>query len=129
MINAMEFTIKFDRNIDKNIHYISPGGYSVNGKQFDFMDYEGSIDGDKLHCTVHNFDKDLFEEAAEDNYTSLSLSDFRKGFDEFFIYTGEYDDAEIIPKEILNLTVYFDNGTSNTFRSNVLKSATEAIGY
>lgn len=129
MIDAMEFTIQFDRNIDKNIHYITPGGYSVNGKRFDFCNYEGYVYGDKLHCVVHNFDEDFFKESSENKkYKSLTLNDFRIGFDEFFIYTGEYDDAEIIPKQILDLTVYIE-GNGNTFKDKVLESATNAIAY
>lgn len=129
MIRKMEFTVRFDRKIEKDKHYISPGGYSVNGKRFDFCAYEGCIDDEDptlLHATVHDFDEEFFKESNE-HAKNLTVSDFTKGFDEFYIYTGEDDEPEIIPKEVLALTVYCDDQKSHTFKSKVLESATKAL--
>lgn len=132
MIRAMEFTVRFDRKIEKDKHYISPGGYSVNGKRFDFCAYEGCIDNEDptlLHATVHDFDEEFFNESNE-NAKELTASDFLQSFDEFYIYTGESNEPEIIPKEILSLTIYYDYGKNiieRSFGKSVLENATKAL--
>lgn len=105
----MYASIKFDREIDPSAHYISPGGYDMTfsgGLQicFDFMDYIGEIDTqDKsvLHCEMRNLDIDSFP-------SSKLLEDFSgeiTDINEFYIYTGEYDDLQINLAEILSLNI------------------------
>lgn len=97
---GMEFTLTMDRQIEKDKHYISPGGYEMNGKKFDFMDYEGTVIGDnKIFCRLRQPDEDM-EEITEDDI---------KPFKEFYVYTGEGDDEEINPVAISGLTFIFND--------------------
>ena len=96
-LRYMEFAVEFDRPVDKTKHYISPGGYELNGKPFDFCAYEGEIIGSNIvHFVVSDFDYDY----ANENNTKLRKVDLTREFTEFYIYTGEHDDPEIIPTKI-----------------------------
>lgn len=112
MITSMHADILFDRPIDKEKHYISPGGYSIitnDGKQidFDFQSWYGTIDAKNprlLHAEMENVDTDCFPDAANLEAAVRNM----KGFKEFFIYTGEYTvDGDISPIGISN--VIFEN--------------------
>lgn len=101
--------IKFDREIDKKIHYISPGGYAmkVKGKiyEFDFCDFYANVDEDDptvLLCEMRNLDTDAFPQAAEFEKVCNQVEEIT----EFFIYTGENTDAEIHPVDILRLDLW-----------------------
>lgn len=101
-LTSMEFTIRFDRPITKE-HYISPGGYSINSKSFDFLDMEGYKQNDyEVEFHVHSFDKECYD-------SIITKDDIKKPFDEFFIYTGEYDEPEIMPIEIKDLVFTFND--------------------
>lgn len=99
--------ILFDREIDKEKHYISPGGYEVrlkNGKTvaFDFMDYEGIIsESDRriLKCNMRNLDVEAFPDSR-----TLKPQDIQE-FTEFFVFTGEDSEPEIHPVKILSLAM------------------------
>lgn len=87
-------------------HYISPGSYTFvsNGKsyQFDFFASEGGIDKDNPKVVhYHVFD---FDEEYSDNMDDFCADALEK-IEEFFIYTGEYDDSELIPVRIKNLSI------------------------
>ena len=103
--------IKLDREISKG-HYISPGGYEMcfeNGKttQFDFLTYEGKISGDRMELEFWHYDLDD-ESFPESNWLRASVSPI-VAIPEFFIYTGEFDEPEIYPTELLELRLYNDN--------------------
>lgn len=98
--------IRFDRKIDLNRHYISPGGYEMTagGKtyQFDYMDYSGRVLPDRrdvLECEMHNLDTVSFPEAAGFDPGQLEK------INEFFVFTGE-EEEEIHPVELLELSFY-----------------------
>lgn len=105
-------SIRFDRPIEKDKHYISPGGYDIrfqaeNGEeidiQFDFEDYEGSIsdkDPHVLECVQKNPDYSVFSEIY---YITEYMLRHIVSVSEWFIYTGEDDEPEIIPVEIFNV--------------------------
>ena len=106
-------TVEFDREIDPDKHYISPGGYEArfdDGRilQFDFEDYEGGRqrgNSKVLEWVQKNPDTDSFKEIENFNY-----KDFEKhfeGFEEFFIYTGEAGEPEINPVKALDVTLEF----------------------
>lgn len=105
-VTRMVMDIKFDRPINPDRHYISPGGYTMKCKgqsySFDFMDYESSVDKDDptiLHAEVSHLDKDYSNDMSKFNSKKL------ENIEEFNIYTGEYDDPEILPLKILSLTI------------------------
>lgn len=108
----MYFSVKFNRPYDSENMYVSPGGYCVNGKEFDFIntycDYE---DG----CNVVDFEVAGFDfEYAVENNGVPTMEDFVKNnWSEFFIYTGELgEDEEVNPISVENLKISFSNGHS-----------------
>lgn len=104
--------IKFDREIDVEKHYISLGGYEMtfvddhglNPKTsgFDFFTFTGTIDEEDptvLHCDMYELDVDTFPRASFLEHFSGNITKIN----EFYIYTGEDDDPEINPVELLSL--------------------------
>ena len=110
----MEATIRFDRNIEPAQHYISPGGYEMtfsNGKtvEFDFMDFEGAIsveDPTVMLFEVGYLDTDCFPDAEFLETFTGSITEIS----EFFVYTGEDNEPEIYPVELIELRMYNNNG-------------------
>lgn len=107
----MSFTLEMDRPIIRDKHYISPGGYSLrfsglNGLkevQFDFNDYEGTIRNEKyLDCIVWGLDTVSFRNSTE--LVSL-LRNRSYDWGEFFVYTGESEDAVINPIKAFNICI------------------------
>jgi hypothetical protein len=103
----MFFSILFDRDIDKDRHYISPGGYEMvfGGKsvQFDFCEYSGYVDENNrrlLHCEVRDPDYDAFPGLK--HLTSDDLKNLTE-VKEFYVYTGENGDPEIKPVKVTSL--------------------------
>lgn len=105
----------FDRAIDKNIDFISPGGYEVKmdeGEyiQFDFVDYYANIDDDDksiLHVECRGLDIDSFPEAG-----IIAMSDVAEHIVEIvecFIYSAAIEEIEIedgiIFKKILEWSI------------------------
>jgi len=110
----MSMTLTMDRPIDKDKHYISPGGYEfiVNGQsvQFDFCDSIGYIcyfNPCKIEFVVKNLDLDSFPNAEillrKENIEAISR------IEEFFVYTGETDEPEINVVSIDSVTFSCDN--------------------
>lgn len=107
-----ELSIKMDRPIIPMRHYICPGGYEVetnDGKtyRFDFLASEGYVnqnDNTIIDFFLYHSDTDSFPEMAElENH----LNEIVK-IVECFVYTGEYDDPEIKPVEILHFSIFTD---------------------
>ena len=108
MIFRMCADIKFNRPINAEKDYISPGGYEIktNGKtvQFDFEDYEGSVskeDARVLSSLQKNPDF-----ASFDDLKSLTEDDLRNISEivDFYVYTGEDDESDLEPVEIINVS-------------------------
>lgn len=99
--------IKFDRPIDKDNDFISPGGYEIELKddrtiRFDFLDYEGYIDPEDpsvLHIIHSNLDVAVFPESKE--LLNVKRDDIKRII-ECYIYTGELDETRIRPVKILS---------------------------
>lgn len=125
-LTGMSFDLQFDRPIILGKHYISPGGYNLNGKQFDFCEFAGTITEkpDTLRCDVYNFDEDY---ARENDVESITPADIIGDFTEFFVYTGEYDDEPINPVKVSNLAFYFDGREKYFCPPLTLKSANAAM--
>ena len=109
----MEATVRFDREIDPSKHYISPGGYEMtfsNGKtvQFDFMDYECAICVDNptnILFETSTLDTGCFPDAKFLETFTGSVTDIL----EFYVYTGEDNEPEIYPVELLSLRLFNNN--------------------
>ena len=132
-VSRMMGTIQFDRPINTEKHYISPGGYEFvfSGKKvrFDFLDYAGSVDKDStsLSFDVRNIDEDYSEDMSTLNPTDLISLD---NIEEFFVYTGEdYEledcDKEIYPVQIKELSIEYIDADGNI--RNVDYSDTPAV--
>ena len=114
-ITAMEFTLRMDRPLKDNVeeespYYLSPGGYEVAGKQFDFSTSAGDVKGealDRIEYEVYDLDETYCENGIP-TYEDVVSGEWS----EFFIFTGEGEDPEIRVKEVEALTVHFDNGTA-----------------
>lgn len=106
-------SIRFNRPVVKEQDTVSPGGYEFVMKdedgtektvEFDFEDYEGSIDKDNpciVHCVQKNPDYAEFEDIQ--TLTEHMLRNIVE-VTEWFIFTGEpgEQDNPLIPMEILD---------------------------
>lgn len=101
--------IRFNRPIDKNADdYISPGGFTmtVSDKeiQFDFEDFEGSVDEHDpclFHSVQRNPDYDTFADLyqiSEDDLKNISE------ISEFFVFTGEIGETDLKPIAVESIT-------------------------
>lgn len=117
----MYASIRMDRPIDPEKHYISPGGYELifdNDKsiQFDFNDYEGAVrkeDPTILDFIMRNLDEDSYESAKllETHLINHSI----KKIEEFYVYTGEDDCLEEInPVSIEDIAFEIFDGIATT---------------
>lgn len=120
-LTGMSFTLKMDRPIKREQHYISPGGYILNGKEFDFCRSQGCID-DRDKSKVHFYVDDIDESYSED----ITPEDVSGEFSEFFVYTGEYDEPEINAVRVEGLKFYFGNDLVECPRQ-ALESANECL--
>lgn len=100
--------IKFNRPINAEKDYISPGGYEIktNGKtvQFDFEDYEGSVSKEDARILSSMQKNPDF--ASFDDLKSLTEDDLRNISEivDFYVYTGEDDESDLEPVEIINVS-------------------------
>lgn len=109
--------IKLDREIDKDKHYISPGGYEMTfttrfgqsiDVNFDFLTYEGVIDKDDptvLHCEMDGLDVESFPDSTFLEKLEATVTEIK----EFYVYTGEDNEPEINPVELLELKLINDD--------------------
>ena len=123
-IDEMVLSIKMDRSINTDNHYISPGGYELlfsNGESvaFDFYTSVCNIDKNEdsvINCHLFDLDTDDFENA--DRLISNLLCSQVKEIVECFIYTGEEDGKdEINPVSIMEwcfVIVDIDKDTTTT---------------
>lgn len=102
----MYTTFTMDRPIDKDKHYISPGGYEFRfgeeSVQFDFFDSCGGIDPKdqkKVNFELRNLDIDEFPESEK--LLSRQFLKTLTEIEEFYVYTGEEGD-ELINLEKVN---------------------------
>ena len=111
---AMNFDTVMDRPVERNVHYISPGGYELKfasgmTMNFDFIYSEGSIDETNPRI-VHWVVRSLDESYGKCTDVSLAFQLKKNGvngakFAEFYVHTGEYDDPEITCVAIQNLSI------------------------
>lgn len=115
-LTDMQFQLKMDRKIDLNIHYLSPGGYEIEKDSitynFDFCQSSGNVDANDDTVIVFEV-SDFDEEYAKESGFSGEFKDPKEllgyCFKDFFVFTGEYNDAEINVVELLDLTFRFSN--------------------
>ena len=102
----------FDRAIDKDIDFISPGGYEVKldkgeSIQFDFVDYCANIDDDDksiLHAECRGIDIESFPEAGI--IAMSDVADHIVDIVECYIYSAiEGTEDGVILKKILEWSI------------------------
>mgnify|MGYP000095021673 CR=1 FL=1 len=92
-------TIEMDRPIEKEKHYISPGGYEVvtddgTSYGFDFHRVYGNVDTDlpnRIHFECCEIDTETFPDANK----LCQVLEHITTFPEAYVYTGEEEDPEI----------------------------------
>ena len=111
---GMYSSVKFDRKIDLERHYFSPGGYNMtfNGKEFcfDFTNSWRSVDGEDP--TVMHFEQECVDMGYCPEAASLTSEDVRKleEITEFYIYANGDGCPEIHPVKLLALSFEFNDG-------------------
>ena len=124
ILTGMVMQVEFDRPYKNTEHYISPGGYELNGKQFDFTTTYGYVaEGNVVKMEVTDPDLDSFPDPISKE--DVTVANINGKFDEFFIYTGEYNDPEINPVCVKNLTFLFSDGASIEASSHLLGTINE----
>ncbi len=116
-LNKMYLKLQMDRDIDPDKHYISPGGYSCNGKPFDFNKSEGNRvkdHPDQVEFWLNDFDESLGD---DDEDVFITPKDINAGFDEFYVYTGEAGEPEIVPLKLLELEFEYYDAKTDKFSS------------
>lgn len=104
-------SIKMDRPIDAEKHYISPGGYYLSDDKgteypFDFYTYCGGIskrDPCVIDIEMRTLDTETFPDAVNlfDHLSEIVA------FPECYVYTGEQDDPKIHVDSVKSFTLEF----------------------
>ena len=110
----MEADIRFDREIWMEEGYcIVLGGYEmrIGGKDFsfDFRNCDMEVDEDDptvLHCVMYRLNTLHSPESEPLNHAEGSVEKVQA----FIVYTGDEDEPEISPLELLSLSLYRGNG-------------------
>lgn len=122
-------TIEFNRAIDKEKDYISPGGYEMAMKgetiTFDFENYAGNIDNENpclFHYEQRNPDYDTFEDL---NLVTEEMLNSVEAIKEFFVYTGESEesDLKVVAIKELSFVLPYDDYKEIKVKPEVLQYA------
>lgn len=141
-MNIRAYTqLLMDRPIRKGAggHYISPGGYEftfADGKtyRFDFNESSGTVSNDSriVNFELRNFDTSLRPDGTTEDafYRSFFESAHHPvtRINEFFVYTGEYDEPEIHVKAVNSfLLELVDDTGSICYKNDVSKNVLSNI--
>ncbi len=104
VVFRMGASIRFNREIDPEKDYLSPGGYefTMDGRKtrFDFAEYSAYVDGKNrriLHMECKNPDYE-YEDTA--HITKEMLGNVTE-INEFFVFTGEAGESDLEPEQLL----------------------------
>ena len=119
--------VEMNREVDKDKDFLSAGGYTMKmgGREitFDFLDYSNNVDpDDRKKIIIESRDPDYdYEQSAEINKAMLErVSDIS----DFFIFTGEHGETDLVPKKLLNCYFYLPyEETRIGIPTNVIKKA------
>lgn len=107
VVFRMYSKVRFNRPIDRDTDYISPGGYTMtmDGKSisFDFEDFTGSVnaeDNTVLDIEQRNPDYECFSALNE---VTIDMLEHVTKINEFFVFTGEAGETDLRPVELLEL--------------------------
>lgn len=116
---TMKLHVRFTRDIDKNMDYLSPGGFEMimNGKQvqFDFVRSYGDI-SEKNHnvCIFRLVEPDIdafpkFKDVTPEDIKNISE------IVECFVYTGEDDESDLDVKAIERILFFLPDEDESLF--------------
>lgn len=126
-VEGMVFTLQMDREIDKDKHFISPGGYEFKSNeseeplQFDFYEYSGYTDSNDK--TKILFETKILDDQSFPEITDKLTKSFCKNITEiieFYIYTGEDEDPELNLSKIIDMNLLFTDGTKIDIKPEVI---------
>lgn len=103
----MRIRLEMDREVLDG-HYVAPGGFECNGKPFDFFESSReAVPGypNQVEFCLSEYDESL----GEEDETYVNRKDVEKEWGEFYIYTGEKSDPEIVPVRALEVEFEFYN--------------------
>ena len=125
---GMNFTLKLNEPLDPSKHYLSPGGFVINGKCFDFTSsYVGKGNSD-CEISVEMSDYDYATAQEEEDWLPITKEDAKTGvFSEFFIYNGESGEENVFVTEVSGLSFVFDDGEEIFAGKETLESANNAL--
>ena len=118
-------SVRFNRPVDPDNDCISPGGYALTMEnesaekkqiEFDFYDYEGTIDKNDPHI-VHLMQKNPDYETYSDlNTVTEHMLRHVTDVSDWFIFTGEPGEQEspLVPVSVTNVEFEIINGDSIT---------------
>lgn len=121
--------IQFNRNIDRDNDFISPGGYTMKmGDKvvsFDFEEYIGNIDAKSaniLHIECKNPDYSTFEDLI-----GLKKENLERVIEipEFFVFTGEMGETDLKPVKLISCTfcLPYDNWINIEIPTSICRKA------
>ncbi|MDO4647188.1 MAG: hypothetical protein Q4B26_00960 [Eubacteriales bacterium] len=119
--------VEFREQIDREKHYISPGGYEIktrngNAIWFDFFRSEVLIDHENrkiAHCYQSELDTETEQDAVD--LVSILKNGGIESIKEWYIYTGEQGDEILHPIRLHSATFEFTDGTSISLTDELLK--------
>lgn len=126
---TMYVTIQFDKDVDPDKHYISPGEYEMefdNGKivRFDFMESCGIVDREDM--TLTHYRMKYITDVVEEGDTDF-LHDFNGRITEvleFYVFTESDEEEDVItPVKLVALELFNDNCGLIDISPEVLASA------
>ena len=108
MILKMQLQVEFNRDIDRNKDYISPGGYEMvmNGKkvQFDFCVSYGNICTDERSVCTFQLEQPDYDSFPDFERVGIDELKNITEITECYIYTGEDGESDLKETEINSIS-------------------------
>lgn len=127
MLESMKYTLHMDRTFLPEEHYVVPGRFVLEASDeeifFDFCETSKNCDGNNVTYKHVSLEINEFPEASKLTVEIMENCKFK----EFFIYTGDSNDAEINILKVSNLEFGFDDGTILKAGKKLLESANETL--
>lgn len=124
LVSAISFDLYMDRPVNEEIHYVVPGGYAVNHKQFDFETTNGLVIDEQDPKIIHFEGWDVCD---VDGGIPTKGDVLSGNWGDFYIFTGEAEDAPIYAERVENVIVEFDNGSNFLVTGSALEKINEMI--
>lgn len=120
MLYSMSYDLLFNRVVNNDTDYISPGGFEVllsTGEKvpFDFLKSSGNISGKHVTFYQRYLDTASFPDAVMLNLETIHQIE---QFTEFFVYLGEENESpDLHPIKVSNLELELIDEKGNVFQT------------